>query len=136
MGLSVAPLSIPWFQPWFCYGHGMADELDWDQALAAWSSEPDATWVTLAEAERQAGVSNSALRSWYRSGQVPSRLVDGPHGVQRLVPLEAVTLRAAQSPRIQRRIAGAIGLEAEVAVLRRQVEALEARLRRLEEAGT
>ena len=113
----------------------MADELDWDQALAAWSSEPEGTWVTLGEAERQAGVSKSALRSWYRSGQVPSRLVDGPHGVQRLVPLEAVLERAARSPRIQRRIAGAIGLEAEVAMLRQQVEALEARLRRLEEQG-
>jgi transposase len=118
----------------------MSDELDWDKALEAWSSEPDPSdpdgrWVTLAEAERQAGVSNSALRSWYRSGQVPSRLVDGPHGVQRLVPLDAVLQRAAQSPRIQRRIAGAVGLEAEVALLRRQVEALEARLRRLEEGG-
>jgi transposase len=59
-------------------------------------------------------------------------LVDGPHGVQRLVPLEAVLERAAKSPRIQRRIAGAIGLEAEVAILRQQVADLEARVRRLE----
>src|SRR3954467_6596162 len=115
----------------------MSDELDWDKALEVWSSEPDvdhadSRWVTLAEAERQAGVSNSALRSWYRSGQVPSRLVDGPHGVQRLVPLEAVVERAARSPRIQRRIAGAIGLEAEVVILRQQVAELEARVRRLE----
>ncbi len=130
---SVAPLSIPCFDPCLRYGKRMSDELDWDRALEVWSSEPEGTWVTLAEAERQAGVSNSALRSWYRSGQVPSRLVDGPHGVQRLVPLDAVIQRAAQSPRIQRRIAGAIGLEAEVALLRQQVEALEARLRRLEE---
>ena len=108
------------------------DELDWEQALEAWATEPEGTWVTLAEAERRAGVSNSALRSWYRSGQVPSRLVDGPHGVQRLVPLDAVVQRAAQSPRIQRPIAGAIGLEAEVAILRHRVEELEARLRRLE----
>jgi transposase len=111
----------------------VADELDWEQALEAWSAEPEGTWVTLAEAERQAGVSNSALRSWYRSGQVPSRLVDGPHGVQRLVPLEAVVQRAAQSPRIQRRIAGAVGLEAEVALLRHRVEELEARILRLED---
>jgi len=113
----------------------MAEELDWERALEAWSAEPEGTWVTLAEAERRAGVSNSALRSWYRSGQVPSRLVDGPHGVQRLVPLDDVIRRAAQSPRIQRRMAGAVGLEAEVAILRQQVEALEARLRRLEERG-
>jgi transposase len=111
----------------------MADELDWESAVAAWSSEPEGTWVTLGEAERRAGVSNSALRSWYRTGQVPSRLVDGPHGVQRLVPLDGVLARAAQSPRIQRRIAGAVGIEAEVALLRRQVEELETRLRRLEE---
>ena len=113
----------------------MADELDWEGALEAWTSEttdPEEQWVTLAEAERRAGVSNSALRSWYRSGQVPSRLVDGPHGVQRMVPLDAVIQRAAQSPRIQRRIAGAIGVEAEVALLRQRVDELEARLRRLE----
>jgi len=112
---------------------GMADDLDWESAVAAWSSEPEGTWVTLGEAERRAGVSNSALRSWYRSGQVPSRLVDGPHGVQRLVPLDAVLARAAQSPRIQRRIAGAVGVEAEVALLRQRVEELETRLRRLEQ---
>ncbi len=115
----------------------MSDGLDWEKALQEWSAEPEGDyserqWVTLAEAERQAGVSNSALRSWYRSGQVPSRLVDGPHGVQRLVPLDAVVQRAAQSPRIQRRIAGAIGLEAEVALLRHRVEELEARVRHLE----
>jgi DNA-binding transcriptional MerR regulator len=113
----------------------MADELDWEQALEAWSAEGTAaegTWVTLSEAERRAGVSNSALRSWYRSGQVPSRLVDGPHGVQRLVPLDDVIRRAAQSPRIQRRMAAATGLEAEVALLRQRVDELEARLRRLE----
>lgn len=111
----------------------MSDELDWDEALAAWSSEPEGTWVTLAEAEQRAGVSNSALRSWYRSGQVPSRLVDGPHGLQRLVPLDVVIERAARSPRIQRRVAAAMGMEVEVAVLRQRVDELEARLRRLEE---
>lgn len=110
----------------------MSEELDWEKALDAWANEPEGTWVTLAEAERQAGVSNSALRSWYRSGQVPSRLVDGPHGVQRLVPLEVVAERAAKSPRIQRRIAGAVGLEAEVAILRQQVADLTERVRRLE----
>jgi len=88
--------------------------------------------VTLAEAERQTGVSRSALRSWYRSDQVPSRMVDGPHGVQRLVPLDAVVERASQSPRIQRRLAGEVGLEAEIALLRQQVEVLERRVRQLE----
>ena len=115
----------------------MADELDWERALESWAAEPEAggTWVTLGEAERRAGVSNSALRSWYRSGQVPSQLVDGPHGVQRLVPIDAVVQRAAQSPRIQRRVAAAIGVEAELVLLRQRVEELERRLRLLEEHG-
>lgn len=111
------------------------DDLDWERALETWASEPEGTWVTLAEAERRAGVSNSALRSWYRSGQVPSRLVDGPHGVQRLVPLDVVIERASRSPRIQRRIAAAMGIEAEVALLRARVDELERRLRRLEGGG-
>ncbi len=110
----------------------MGDDVDWARALEAWSAEPDGAWVTVGEAERRAGVSKSALRSWYRSGQLPSRLVDGPHGVQRLVPLDAVAQRASQSPRIQRRLAGGLGLEAELELLRRQVEDLERRLRRLE----
>ena len=54
----------------------------------------------------------------------------GHHGTTAFT--DDVIRRAAQSPRIQRRIAGAIGLEAEVAILRHQVEALEARIRRLE----
>ncbi|MEA3077070.1 MAG: hypothetical protein QOF60_1978 [Actinomycetota bacterium] len=62
-------------------------------------SDTTATWVDLAEAERQAGVSRSTLRAWYRGGQVASRLMPGPHGLQRLVPLEAVLARAERSPR-------------------------------------
>src|SRR5262245_64606959 len=51
----------------------------------------------------ETGVSRSALRAWYRNGEIPSRLADGPNGPQRLVPLDAVIDRAARSPRIQRR---------------------------------
>ncbi len=49
------------------------EPLDWDSLL-------DVRWVSLAEAEQSVGVSRSALRTWYRSGQIPSRLVDGPFG--------------------------------------------------------
>lgn len=110
----------------------MSDDREWERVLEAWGAEPGDNWVTLAEAERRSGVSKSALRSWYRSDQVPSRLVDGPHGGQRLVPLDVVLERASQSPRIQRRLAGGVGLEAEVALLRAQVEELTDRVRRLE----
>jgi hypothetical protein len=110
---------------------------EWDRVLEQWNLEAgtdaDAeTWVTLAEAEARAGVSRSALRAWYRSGQVPSRLVDGRHGPQQLVPLEAVVARAEQSPRLQRKAARAVGVEAEVALLRERVAELERRLSELE----
>ena len=70
-----------------------------ERELAGLTTEPDATWVALAEAERRANVSRSTLRTWYRTGQVASRLTPGPHGLQRLVPLEVVLERAARSPR-------------------------------------
>jgi transposase len=103
--------------------------IDWDELLARLAGEPtEAGWVTLDEAARAAAVSRSALRSWYRSGRIPSVMVAGPHGPQRLVPLEAVLDRALASPRIRRRLDEARSLRAEVDDLRRRVEALEARL--------
>ena len=70
---------------------------EWDDRIAAWRDElellakiDDTPWVPLAIAEAEAGVSRSALRAWYRNGEIASRLVDGPHGPQRLVPLQAV----------------------------------------------
>lgn len=67
--------------------------------LGLGETEADA-WVTLAEAESTAGISRSTLRTWYRSGQMPSRLTPGPHGLQRLVPLNAVVERARRSTRV------------------------------------
>ena len=67
--------------------------------LAGMAEAPDGAWVTLAEAERQASVSRSTLRTWYRTGQIASRLMPGPHGLQRLVPLDVVLAKAASSPR-------------------------------------
>jgi hypothetical protein len=112
---------------------------EWEARLARWQSElelfaqlEDVPWVTLAEAEAEAGVSRSALRSWYRSGQITSRLVDGPNGPQRLVPLDAVIERAAQSPRLRRRAEREVELEAQLAVVRHRVDQLELRLASLE----
>ncbi|HEY2333241.1 MAG TPA: hypothetical protein VGH94_15085, partial [Acidimicrobiales bacterium] len=64
----------------------------------------------------------------YRSGQVRSRLVDGPHGPQRLVNLDEVTARAERSPRIQNKVERDLGLEAQVELLRHRVDQLELRL--------
>jgi transposase len=115
---------------------------DWEARLARWKSElelfaqlDDTPWVALAQAEAEAGVSRSTLRAWYRNGEIPSRLVDGPNGPQRLVPLDAVVERAARSPRIQRRAEREIGLEAQVALLRHRVDQLEARLTAMERRG-
>ena len=75
----------------------MEEDLDWEDRLDAWEIELElgaqlegSDWVTLERAATETGVSRAALRSWYRSGQIPSRLVDGPHGQQRLVPLATV----------------------------------------------
>ncbi|MCT2584058.1 excisionase [Actinophytocola gossypii] len=112
---------------------------DWDDRVARWQDElelfaqlADTPWVTLARAEQETGVSRSALRSWYRTGEIRSRLVDGPNGPQRLVPLDAVVERAARSPRIQRRAERELGLEAQVTLLRSRVDQLELRLAALE----
>ena len=112
---------------------------EWDDRLDAWRDElellatlDDTPWVPLATAEAEAGVSRSALRAWYRNGDIASRLVDGPHGPQRLVPLQAVLDRAAQSARIQRRAEREVSLEAQVTLLRHRVDQLELRLAALE----
>jgi transposase len=108
---------------------------EWEARLAQWEAEldllarlDDMHWVPLTTAEAETGVSRSALRSWYRGGQIPSRLVDGPNGPQRLVPLDAVIERAARSPRIQRRAEREVELEAQVALLRHRLDQLELRL--------
>lgn len=112
---------------------------DCDARLARWKEEldllavlDDAHWVPLAVAEAEAGVSRSALRSWYRKREIPSRLIDGPNGPQRLVPLDAVVQRAARSPRLQRRAEREISLEAQVALLQHRLVQVELRLAALE----
>ena len=108
---------------------GGAGPDEWDDLLAQLAVQPlEDGWVTLAEASGATGVALSTLRSWYRSGQVASRMVVGVHGPQRLVPLEAVVDRALRSARGRRQLEHSRSLEAEVAALRQRVEALERRL--------
>ena len=81
-------------------GTGSGGDPATDDVLARWDAALDtAEWVTLPEAAAAAGVSVSALRSWYRAGDVPSRMERGPHGQQRVVRLEDVLERAARSRR-------------------------------------
>jgi len=108
--------------------HGGTD-VDWDQLLLQLGTQPlEEGWVTLEEASRAAGVSRSTLRSWYRAGQIPSRMVAGVHGPQRVVPLDAVVDRALRSSRARRQLEHARSLEAEVESLRRRIEAIERHL--------
>jgi len=105
-------------------------DVDWDDLLSKAVELESATWVTIREAAAASGASRSALRAWYRSGEVPSRLADGPHGPERHVPLEAVLERASAA-----RLRGSNEedrdllrrLVDEVADLRRRVEELERR---------
>lgn len=113
--------------------------MDWEDKLDEWEMELELTaqlagsdWVTLEKAAAGTGVSRAALRSWYRTGQIPSRLVDGPHGPQRLVPLAVVAERAEASPRLRRSAERRLSDEAQLELLRDRVDQLELRLAALE----
>ena len=113
--------------------------MEWDDRLDAWEIELELTaqlegsdWVTLERAAADTGASRAALRNWYRTGQIPSRLVDGPHGPQRLVPLGLVATRAQASPRVRRGTERRLADEAQLEILRHRVDQLELRLAALE----
>lgn len=113
--------------------------LDWEGRLRQWATELELAaqlegveWVTLGRAEAETGVSRSALRNWYRSNQIRSRLVDGPHGPTRLVVLEEVSARAQLSPRLMRQAEREVSLEAQVALVQSRLDHLEMRLGALE----
>jgi transposase len=106
------------------------DECELELELTAQLENSD--WVTLDRAAAETGASRAALRSWYRTGQIPSRLVDGPHGPQRLVPLAVVAARAEASPRLRRTAERRLADEAQIEILRHRVDQLELRLAALE----
>ena len=113
--------------------------MDWEDRLDEWELdlELNATlegseWVTLDKAAAETGVSRAALRTWYRTEQIPSRLVDGPHGPQRLVPLAMVAERAEASPRLRKTAERRLADEAQLELLRHRVDQLELRLADLE----
>jgi transposase len=105
---------------------------DWELELELNAQLDGSDWVTLERAATETGVSRAALRTWYRTGQVPSRLVDGPHGPQRLVPLAVVATRAESSPRLRRSAERRLADEAQLEILRHRVDQLELRLAALE----
>ena len=115
------------------------ESVDWEDRLDDWELELElgarldgSDWVTLEKASAETGVSRAALRTWYRSGQIPSRLVDGPHGPQRLVPLAMVAERAEASPRVRKTAERRLSDEAQLELLRHRVDQLELRLAELE----
>jgi len=116
-----------------------AAALDWEDRLDEWELElqlgaqlDGSEWVTLERAAAETGVSRAALRTWYRTGQIASRLVDGPHGPQRLVPLEVVAARAEASPRLRKTAERRLGDEAQLEILRHRVDQLEMRVAELQ----
>jgi transposase len=113
--------------------------MDWEDRLDDWELELELSaqldgseWVTLERAAAGTGVSRAALRNWYRTAQIPSRLVDGPHGPQRLVPFEVVASRAEASPRLRRVAERRLADGAQLEILRHRVDQLELRLSALE----
>jgi transposase len=114
-------------------------DVDWEDRLDAWETELElaarlegSEWVTLDRAAAATGASRAALRTWYRSGQIPSRLADGPHGPQRLVPLDLVAARAEESPRLRRGTERRLASEAGLELLRDRIDQLELRIAALE----
>jgi transposase len=114
-------------------------DMDWEDRLDDWELELELTarlegsdWVTLERAAADTSVSRAALRNWYRTGQIPSRLVDGPHGPQRLVPLAMVAERAQASPRLRKATERRQTDQAQLEVLRHRIDQLELRLAALE----
>jgi transposase len=105
---------------------------DWELELELGAQLEGSDWVPLERAAAETGASRAALRSWYRTGQIPSRLVDGPHGPQRLVPLALVAARAETSPRLRRTAERRLAEEAQLEILRHRVDQLELRLVALE----
>src|SRR5262245_41315483 len=121
-------------------GPGGESAVDWEDRLDEWELELElkaqlegSDWVTLERATAETGASRAALRSWYRTGQIPSRLVEGPHGPQRLVPLAMVSARAVASPRVRRNVERRQTEAAELDSLRRRVDQLERRVTELEQ---
>jgi hypothetical protein len=119
--------------------HAEARVMDWEDRLDDWELELElnaqlegSDWVTLERASAETGVSRAALRSWYRTGQIPSRLAAGPHGPQRLVPLTLVAARAEASPRLRRTAERRLADQAQLEILRHRVDQLELRLAALE----
>ena len=113
--------------------------MDWEERLDQWELELELTaqlegsdWVTLERASADTGASRAALRTWYRTGQIPSRLVDGPHGPQRLVPMALVAVRAEASPRLRRAAERRLADQAQLEILRHRLDQLELRVAELE----
>jgi transposase len=101
----------------------------WDRLLDDLASHPvEEGWVTLEQAVGATGLSRSTLRSWYRSGRLPSRMVAGVHGPQRIVPLAVVIDQALTSPRSRRQLDQARTLKAEVDELRERISRIERHL--------
>jgi hypothetical protein len=118
---------------------GGSPVIDWEDRLDDWELELElntsmegSDWVTLDRAAAGTGVSRAALRNWYRTGQIPSRLANGPHGPQRLVPLAMVAARAEASPRLRRSAERRLAEQAQLEILQHRVGQLELRLAALE----
>ena len=114
--------------------------MDWEDRLDQWELELDlaaqlegSDWVTLERAAASTGASRAVLPELVQTGQIPSRLADGPNGPQRLVPLALVASRAEASPRLRRTAERRLDEQAQLEILRHRIDQLELRLAALEQ---
>jgi len=107
----------------------VTERYDWDRIPEQLNEEDrENGWVSLAEASAASGASPSSLRSWFRSGQIRSRMVAGVHGPERRVQLDEVLARSLRSARLSRQADRARSTEAVLEDLLVRVAAIEARL--------
>jgi transposase len=83
--------------------------MDWEDRLDDWELKLElnaqlegSDWGHTRTRSHRYRLCRAALRSWYQTGQIPSRLTNGPHGPQRLAPYALVAARAEASPRPRR----------------------------------
>lgn len=58
-------------------------------------SKSDIEWVTLKAAHEQTGASISAMRNWYRAGEIDTKDQKSRYGTEKLVRLDQVQARVA-----------------------------------------
>jgi transposase len=104
----------------------------WELELELNAQLEGSDWVTLERRGADTDVFRAALRNWYRTGRIPSRLAADPHGPQRLVPFALAADRAEARRACATSQNDGWPTRPQLEILRHRVDQLEPRLAALE----